>query len=75
MFHKISSNHIIFRSDAFQKDAIAFNLMTTILSDTSRYPDTKCSTVVEYDLKNAKNKEHFVHKIHGIGGTDKKPIH
>lgn len=40
-----------------------------------RYPDTKCSTVVEYDLKNAKNKEHFVHKIHGIGGTDKKPIH
>lgn len=42
MFHKISSKHFIFRSDAFQKDAVAFNLMTTILADTSRYPDTKC---------------------------------
>ena len=42
MYHQISNNHILFKSEAFCKDALAFNLMTTILENTECYPDTKC---------------------------------
>lgn len=41
MLKKISGSHLIFSSHKFMKDAISFNLISSILTHPEKYPDTQ----------------------------------